>query len=116
MSRAAAFWGFVLALVTYEFVAVLTPARTFTELIESAPDWVELFPVIGGVIGLAAILWHFGWLTKGDRPPFGTRVTTSPEGFCRCGHDQNHHTVEGYCRFIDCDCGKFERYPSPIEQ
>jgi hypothetical protein len=56
-------------LAVYEALAIFTDlVPTITDIVQWLPGLAELL-IIGSVIGWLA--WHFGWLTPGDRPPFG---------------------------------------------
>jgi len=58
-----------LLLAVYEAVAIFSDwVPTITEVVQGLPGVAELL-IIGPVI--VWLVWHFGWLTPGDKPPFG---------------------------------------------
>jgi hypothetical protein len=74
----AALAGVVWLLASWEALALTLSAGgveslpTITETIQPLPGWAEvliLAPI--WIVGLVFVPWHFGWLTKGDKPPFG---------------------------------------------
>ena len=56
-------------LAVYEAVAIFTDwVPTITDIVQSLPGVAEVL-VIGPVI--VWLMWHFGWLHRGDKPPYG---------------------------------------------